>query len=292
MKEISEQEAKQLRFEILQEIDRFCTERNIRYFLGFGTLLGAVRHQGFIPWDDDCDVIIPRPDLERFEKEYVNNERFELINNRQKNCHFYGFDRLVDRRTYNQLGPFNVTGINVELYPIDGLPLDEVQQHRFFKKILEYREREDVIFHRTHHLASCYNWPFTKLKIWPFQHFFNRYYRFGSQYEYELSKEVCLVFGNPYRLKPLNKEWFDYGERLVFEGISFSVPKDYDSYLTSVYGDYMTPPPPEKRIPAHGGCYFWKQADFKDYEGDILKILYKILRRKIKAIIKLIIKYV
>ena len=97
-KEIGFEEAKKIRLEIMIEIDRFCRLNNIKYYLAFGTLLGAIRHKGFIPWDDDCDIMMPREDLERFLYTYKPNDRFETLSFKDKRGLFYGFACLVDKR--------------------------------------------------------------------------------------------------------------------------------------------------------------------------------------------------
>ena len=77
MKELTLEELKEIEFEILKVFDAFCKENNIRYFLAFGTLLGAIRYKKFIPWDDDVDVLVPREDYERLVKIFNDNEKYQ-----------------------------------------------------------------------------------------------------------------------------------------------------------------------------------------------------------------------
>ncbi len=257
MKEVTDIEAKLIRLELLKELDRFCTENSIHYYLGFGTLIGAIRHNGFIPWDDDCDIIIPRPDLRKLESLYKINGNYELITNRGKNSHIYGFDRLVDNRTYQQVGRFQVQGVNIELYPIDGCPTNELLCKWYLWLMHKMFKVEDRIFHKAYGLAKIYQWNHSTLKPWWVRWYIRLYYFIGSFFNYYKSQNVAIMFGNMYKLRTSKNTIFGEGKKHQFESYKFMIPDDYDSFLRMYYGDYMTPPPPEKQIPSHGGNLYW-----------------------------------
>ena len=99
MKELSLQEIKQVELEILKEFNSFCEENNIRYFLAFGTLLGAIRYKGFIPWDDDVDVLVPRDDYNRLLKQFQNNEKYCLYAFERDKKYSFPFAKLCDMKT-------------------------------------------------------------------------------------------------------------------------------------------------------------------------------------------------
>lgn len=257
MKEVTVQEARDIRLGILNELDRFCTENGIRYFLGFGTLIGAIRHNGFIPWDDDCDVIMPRPDLEKFEKLYKNNEHFSLLNNRTDPYHLLQFDRLVDNRTYRQLGKFRIEGIDVELYPIDGCPENESLCKWYLLFMHKMHKVNGRLFHYIHRKAWCEEWKYPDFKPWWVSLYLRIYHIIGTMFKYQTHKKAEILFCNSYNLQARDKSFFETGERHLYEGHQLMIPKRYDTYLRSIYGDYMTPPPVEKRVPYHGEGYYW-----------------------------------
>ncbi|MBQ0075458.1 MAG: LicD family protein [Prevotella sp.] len=260
MKKISEQEAKQIRLDLLSELDSFCNKNNIKYFLGFGTLIGAIRHNGYIPWDDDVDILIPRPDLNKLEKIYINSERFELINNREKeNDLIYGFDRLIDKRTIQKIGEFKTHGINIELYPIDACPSSVCVRFLYLFIMHFLFLIENKIYHYVIFKAIAKKWPYNKLKILPIYLFIKMYYKIGSIFKYNKSKYVCVLFGNPYKLKSMDSRWFISGNYHTFENLKLMIPCGYDEYLSQIYGNYMKLPPIEKRIPSHNNTYFWKK---------------------------------
>lgn len=254
--ELSLEEAKQIRFDILKEIDLFCRAKQITYFLAFGTLLGAVRHQGFIPWDDDCDVMMPRPDLERFLKEYEENDRYEVISNKSGRGQVWGFGRLVDKRTYSERFGRKFPGVNVEIYPIDGAPSSVCVTKAFLLGIKVFYFLEKAVLKTTYFLMRLRIWPFkshecfiTKIFVWSF-------YYYGTMFNFYKAKKVALIFGNPYKKVIFDKVLFCNSINLKFEGFEFKVPKEYHRLLTKLYGDYMTPPPVEQRR-IHGGIYFY-----------------------------------
>ncbi|MBO5633015.1 MAG: LicD family protein [Aeriscardovia sp.] len=254
---ISQEEAKKIRLEILKELDSFCSANGLSYYLGYGTLIGAIRHKGFIPWDDDCDVWMPRPDLERMEKGYYSDQ-YELINNRGNNGLIYGFDRLVDKRTYKKVGRFAVEGVNVELYPLDGCPKGSQSIKLYFSVARLFFKCENLLFKYIYGKAIQNRWPFKSLKIKPVKLLLYVFYKFGKHNEYTKSQRIINVFGNPYRYIPYEKKWFGKGKRVLFENTELNVPDNYDAILSQIYGDYMTPPPVDKQVPGHGGDYLWR----------------------------------
>lgn len=255
MKKITLEEAKQIRYELLQEIDRFCTERNLTYFLAFGTLIGAVRHNGFIPWDDDCDIMMPRPDLERFLIEYETTDRFEAISNKSERGQVWGFGRLVDRKTFREQNEWKFPGINVEIYPIDGAPTSQVGLKCFLFGIKAFQFIERNIVSITDLLINTNKWPFKKPECFLTKLFISSFYIYGTMFDFNKSKYAAIIFGNPYEKKIFIKKYFSDSIPLKFENTYFKAPVGFDKYLTEIYGDYMTPPPYEKRI-SHGGNYY------------------------------------
>lgn len=121
-KEITMEELRAIQLDILDKIHAFCTEHGIRYSLGGGTLLGAVRHKGYIPWDDDIDIMLPRPDYERFLKEFDGKyAELNLQHYGNDNTCCIPFAKVYDNRTV-LIEKLQKSGIYIDVFPIDGLP--------------------------------------------------------------------------------------------------------------------------------------------------------------------------
>ena len=141
MRQITLQEIKDIQLDILKDVDSFCEKNNIRYYLAGGTLLGAIRHKGFIPWDDDIDIIMPRPDYIKFIQGYENecDKNYKLTSIDNNKQHLYTFAKIFDMRTlkiedsisYNNK---NMDGIGIDIFPMDGLPQNIESSNKLFAK--------------------------------------------------------------------------------------------------------------------------------------------------------------
>lgn len=251
---ITSNEVKRVQLEMLKEIDEYCRKNNIRYCLSYGTLLGAIRHKGYIPWDDDVDLIMPYPDLLRFKKDF-NSTFMKLLDIDTYSYYEYQFPRICHTKTYSKPGRFsNWYGISIDLYPVVGMveDVDEIEK---------YMEKGKKIYGD---VDKFIKWHRRELKYTPFrfmpgyQKAVKRIYDYVRMYPFEGAHKYFHV-GGPFKMY----EVFDYDvfEKLIdvdFEGCLFLAPEKYDSYLRQCYGDYMQLPPEEKRHPYHGGIYYWK----------------------------------
>ncbi len=267
MKEIdSIEEIKKRAFSVLCEIDDFCKKNDIKYFLAYGTLLGAIRHSGFIPWDDDIDIMMPRPDYERFNKLYKGNDKFGILMAGDAK-YVYSFTKVYDKNTLvienvNKNARNRIFGLYVDVFPLDGVPQDESKR----------REISDLIYRDTHKTTIKYtklsstNSVLKNILLLPVQ-FCLLSYRYSKlavrvdtksqTYSYDESEYVsCLVWDDKY--KYYAKAW--YGEVIEheFEGKMFPIPSEYDKMLTYIYGNYMELPPKEEQCLTHGYKVFLK----------------------------------
>ena len=247
--------------EILKVFQDICKRHNLRYFAIGGTCLGAVRHKGFIPWDDDVDVAMPYEDYVKFLELAKSDlpEHYEIITLNYAKSHWFSyFSKFHDARTTFIERPrmkFKDAyfGVFIDIFPMHGYPENKaarkflnavlaVCNNLNFKRRLPWRNQVTLRAKVLWILAS----PF-KLLV-PYYFFSSLHEKIMSRYPFGASKYVN--FPTTYRtVYPYEdfKETID----MPFEDITIPVPKGYDRYLTMAYGDYMTPPPEKHRIPAH-----------------------------------------
>lgn len=265
MEEIDVIEGKRIQLLILKKVALFCEENNIRYFLCGGTLLGAVRHNGFIPWDDDIDIAMPRPDYERFLVVFKDDYCKLLRWSKGSKC-LCSFAKVYDSRTL-LVEPSDwqdELGINIDIFPIDGLPGSDrkikrtVKIAKFLYGLIVCATIKDISQRSTTKkmeiiiMRGVY-------RICPLKEHITEYtIRHASRYDFDASDMVaCLVWG--YGIKEvMPKEVASEYVKGKFEDAQFNIPKDYDTYLANLYGDYMKLPPESSRVYKHGTKMWWK----------------------------------
>ena len=234
--------------QILKDIDAHCQKYNIRYSLAFGTLLGAIRHNGFIPWDDDLDIYMPRDDYDRFLNTW-NYEFYYLVNSESDSGYTNTFTK-VKRKQDNRLEtPFFV----------DVFPLDKCPKNKIIRKLLQLEgiimvlmSRRNVPLNTGSAIEKIIKF-FLKLipasvclKVWRLmEKGFSQYKNVSTDFDFF----SCSVLHNVYWFKPA--DFFDNLQYHKFEDTEFPIIKDFDRYLKKEYGDYMLLPPVEKRVSPH-----------------------------------------
>lgn len=270
-KEIYLEEMKRIELNTLKQIHEICVSQDFRYFLIGGTLLGAVRHKGFIPWDDDIDIGMPRPDYERFIEYCSSNDvPFKLVCNKTDPNYGYLFAKAVDKNTVlieeNANKDGAELGIYVDIFPIDGLgntfdeAISRLNKTRFNRELLVaanwkkfFRSKTRPIYQEPIRIAF-----FLMSRMCSFKKLIKK---IESQYDvdgFDKFKYAGCVCGS-YRNKEVVEQsvYSEYVE-LPFEDASFYCPKDYDKYLKCIYGDYMKLPPKDKQVSHHMFVAYYK----------------------------------
>ena len=248
--------------DMVKEIARVCEENDIHYFLYRGTFLGAVRHQGFIPWDDDMDVAMPRKDYEKFCRIAPEKlgETYCFQNWHTDDAYAHPFGKVRKRGTVYveaKCRRLPENGFYVDIYPLDFGPEDPQQQRALNRKLLHlyriklmkcrytpWREGETIIWKkRIGYLA------YQAASLFVSQKQLVRWYEkivlaqpeSGCYYEQSALPRVPFF----------DRSWCDAVAPYPFEDTTFPGPKDYDAFLSSLYGNYMQLPPEDKRENRH-----------------------------------------
>ena len=252
---LNRKQCRDIQVDILNYIDEICKEMNIEYSLAYGTLLGAIRHKGFIPWDDDIDVLLMRKDYDELiiKLKQNSNTKYRIIDNNINSNYYYPFAKIVDTGTIAKMED-NTTehGIWVDIFPLDNLPDNRIKRWMYLKCCFIYRSI--IIAMTTDFKASNLG----KKKIVKYilnnianmigkNYIMKQYVAFIKVYIGQKTEYVgCL--SSPY----IGKEVFERNKiklmnKILFEGREYSAIKEWDYYLRKLYGDYMTLPPIDKR---------------------------------------------
>lgn len=264
LKKIGLNELKEIELNLLAQIDKICREQEFRYSLIGGTLLGAVRHQGFIPWDDDIDIAMPRPDYERFLTYCHDNcPQFLTICNKYEPQYGYLFAKICDANTImieENANKNNISlGVYVDVFPVDGLGTTEEGALKIFERTEFRRELLVAANWKRYFRSKTHAWFYEPIRF--VLYLLSRGVNYKKQIlsiEKEIMKnnfdesKFCGAVCGSYRKREIMPQgvYSEYIE-VLFEGKSFLALKNYDYYLKHIYGDYMQLPPEEKRITHH-----------------------------------------
>ena len=259
MKKIEDiQELRQIQMGILDEVHRFCEVHGLRYFLSSGTLIGAVRHQGYIPWDDDIDIYMPREDYEQFLMTFSDEKGvYRAINPSTEPHYYYTFAKVVDLSTKmveKETEGYEI-GVYMDIFPVDYVTEDLQERERIFKqKKLLYKIRRCKISN-SNPLQS--RMAYLVYKHWPLT---------VKQIERRIRKLIVLTgpthtVCNMTEAGPSIKGCFPADDiassvDIEFEGRLYKTMVGYKDYLERTYGDYMTLPPVEQRVTHHFEAYW------------------------------------
>ena len=259
----NKKEIQQHEKQILDEIVIFLEKNNLRYFLCGGTLLGAVRHKGFIPWDDDIDISMPRNDYNKLQKIIKNNNK---INN---HLFFHSLELNNLNLPFTKVYDYNIKiydwrytdkyeqNLWIDIFPIDGFPDNEKEcnkwfkKRNFYKKLLMYKKMsiKFIFNNKKRILLNILKLPLKGiLNILPDNFIAKKINNLAQKYNYEGSiyaGNYTWGYGPQEKMPKIEYEKY---KKIEFENNSYQGLENFDKYLTNIYGNYMKLPPKEKRI--------------------------------------------
>ncbi len=256
--------------DLMLEIDRVCKKHKLRYFLMCGTLLGAIRHQGFIPWDDDADLAMPREDYEKFirlgdefkhpiflQTPYTDSN-YAASYARVRNSNTSAISPIIKYQKMNQ-------GLFVDIFTLDNL-VEEGAQERYaqinrlniengtFMRLtnpeLNEKNRQRVAAYNRDHMKD-----------------FEEIQRIATMYNDRKTEKLSIMLftAEPLEINTWNAEDFESSVEAEFAGHMFPIPSGYKNILTQAYGDYMAFPPEEERGKHHGHYILEPDIPYKEF---------------------------
>lgn len=271
--ELNDIEIKNRLVVLLRRFDDICEKNGLRYSLGYGTLIGAMRHKGFIPWDDDIDVIMPQDDYIKFLelacfRQQDSNSKVILYEPDNKSIQYvnycYPFAKLIDNETYITSDFFReIGGLWIDIFPITGLPGNKNEIESLFN--VQYSlHRKLAAAHRYRNLKTCSPVVFFK------QVRCNYYFKMHKQlvkemkslsfsYPFNLSENVANSIWGYGKKEIMPRKWFEEYIDIEFEGHVFKGLRCYNEFLYQIYGDWDKMPPEDKRIAHHYYKAFLKE---------------------------------
>lgn len=265
-------EFKKILLNTMYNFDKFCAQNKLQYFACSGTAIGAIRHKGFIPWDDDIDIFMPRKDYNQL---IANRQELRAYGYAIKSLgdddYIYAFAKLYDINTTlveTELFPRCILGVYIDIFPLDEVAgsFDEIKSKKDIYTTM-YRKFQDTFLSLSiRQFISClYHKNFTRLKELLLLLVQTKGKKKEIRVEFKQlednwAKEHGAKLMTHSGIYALNKElfekdWFSESIRVPFENIQINLPKEYDRYLSHLYGDYMVLPPAEKRVSMHPHFY-------------------------------------
>lgn len=255
---ISQDELKAIELDILKNVDQYCKDNKLTYYLAYGTLLGAIRHNGFIPWDDDIDIKMPRKDYERFIESF-SLKGFSVYSHRHTKNYLYPFAKVSNDKTVliekSHRKPFEGLGVYIDVFPVDNLPdnrvlryictgISRIFRYIYISKTINVDKTQKISRYVTSKLIRLVTSLISThsiLLMWD---------KLLMKYQNNKQFLGCMVWGYGKR-EVMRSEEVLPPSHAYFEGCQFSAPYNADYYLKTLYNDYMKLPPTEKQVTHH-----------------------------------------
>lgn len=268
----------QKELEILKYFKKICNVNNLKFFLGGGSCIGAIRNKGFVSWDDDVDVFMPRKDYEKLYKNWnkiAKNPKYELCRSDRFHNYKHASMTLNDSETtfinFRTKDEDVNQGIAIDIIPMDYMP---------DSRLAKFRQRLSAIFFSVYinqRLPDNQGKLLKKLTAIPLSMVKSNKCRYNiwkkaeskmTKYSYQKrSTSVELVTGLKAMFRPLKSSWFEDVKFVDFEDTTMPVPVGYDGYLTQIFGDYMNLPPKKQRVAKHHTVLIDTDKSYKKYKG-------------------------
>ncbi len=248
---------------ILKEVIGLCDAHDLLYYALGGTMIGAIRHKGFIPWDDDIDIGMPRKDYEQFLRiaPKLLDNKFKLINYKTDPDYHYYITRILDTTTkvvetrYEYEGKY--THASIDIFPLDGSPNNSFLRKLYYLRVLSHRAMMSLHYKKgidpDRKRGFLEKTMLFVLKMLPTDKMFNAYHqkeiidRLLKEYDMWSSNVSGNIMGAYRTVEMIPTEWYGRDTFYEFENIKIRGIKEYDKYLSHMYGDYMTLPPEGSR---------------------------------------------
>lgn len=259
VKEITVNDMQKLELAMMKELHEFCEINKIRYALGFGSCLGAIRHNGFIPWDDDIDIIMPYPDYIKFISLKSNtSSRYQVYSIETDFECSMTFAKYID--TYTELNEeetiSKTIGVYIDIFPIYGIPENKMTLKKYIIQLKIYdifmscaRKKNYKGKTRLRSLIQCIIGPYAKMR--GVEYYIRKILNLVREFSYDNFERVAYMPAAKWEKEIFLRKMLDSRELHQFEDTTFYVPGNTDEYLRIMYGDYMTLPPIEKRVTHH-----------------------------------------
>lgn len=263
MKEVEKEAYKRIPLEILLVVANFCEENGIRYSLAYGTLLGAIRHKGYIPWDDDIDIYMPRADYEKFKKIYIS-DRYPLVDLLTDIHYPIGIAKVYDNSTiYYYKGKIQrKIGLFVDIFVIDNAPSNIKERKKWLSKIAFLKFYNSIRNAKLCDLLATYSWKrnlkICLYKLIPLPSYYVHIKLEKLFQKYNDSKSKYVGSATDTRDYLFERDVFNNYIETEFEGHKFKIISDYHQVLTTLYGDYMSLPPEKDRKSKHDLIAYYK----------------------------------